>query len=124
MYGHSTVCYGRALALHVVCILSFSDTVSLRILLTWPLQHPRVCIIQEYLVNGDLGTYLRSDSAGRSLTLEARLSMAVDTASGMEYLHSKSPPVIHRDLKSPSELQTVTSLTFFHHQVFLFHIIF
>ena len=67
-------------------------------------QRPRVCIIQEYLVNGDLGSYLRNETAASDLTLEARLNMAIDTASGMEYLHSLSPPVIHRDLKSPNLL--------------------
>eukprot|EP01052_Picozoa_sp_SAG31_P030276 SAG31_NODE_3092_length_4683_cov_2.003927_3_plen_98_part_00 len=63
-----------------------------------------MCIIQEYMPNGDLGSFLRSNDAASKLTLEARLNMAVDTASGMEYLHSKTPPIIHRDLKSPNLL--------------------
>ena len=28
-----------------------------------------------------------------------RLNMALDAAKGMFYLHSSSPPIIHRDLK-------------------------
>ena len=33
-----------------------------------------------------------------------RVSMAFDAAKGMQYLHSRQPPVIHRDLKSPNLL--------------------
>ncbi|GAX75441.1 hypothetical protein CEUSTIGMA_g2885.t1 [Chlamydomonas eustigma] len=33
-----------------------------------------------------------------------RLSMAADIARGMLYLHSCSPPIVHRDLKSPNLL--------------------
>lgn len=33
-----------------------------------------------------------------------RLSMVLDAAKGMMYLHSSEPPVIHRDLKSPNLL--------------------
>ena len=33
-----------------------------------------------------------------------RLSMALDAAKGMNYLHTSDPPVIHRDLKSPNLL--------------------
>lgn len=34
------------------------------------------------------------------LTWSRRLYMALDAAKGMLYLHSQSPPVLHRDLKS------------------------
>ena len=30
--------------------------------------------------------------------------MAFDAAKGMQYLHSRQPPIIHRDLKSPNLL--------------------
>ena len=36
--------------------------------------------------------------------LLCRLSMALDAAKGMNYLHTSDPPVIHRDLKSPNLL--------------------
>jgi serine/threonine protein kinase len=35
---------------------------------------------------------------------DCRLSMALDAAKGMNYLHTSDPPVIHRDLKSPNLL--------------------
>ena len=33
-----------------------------------------------------------------------RLSMAYDVAKGMNYLHKRNPPIVHRDLKSPNLL--------------------
>mmetsp|Transcript_46493 Transcript_46493/g.86722 ORF Transcript_46493/g.86722 Transcript_46493/m.86722 type:complete len:813 (-) Transcript_46493:2001-4439(-) len=37
---------------------------------------------------------------GMDLPLVTRLQMAVDVAEGMAFLHSRDPPIIHRDLKS------------------------
>jgi len=34
--------------------------------------------------------------------LELRIRIALDIAEGMKYLHSLSPPIIHRDLRSPN----------------------
>jgi serine/threonine protein kinase len=39
----------------------------------------------------------------KSHTLTA-LKMAADGCRGMQYLHSLSPPLIHRDIKSPNVL--------------------
>ncbi|PHT50056.1 Serine/threonine-protein kinase CTR1 [Capsicum baccatum] len=33
-----------------------------------------------------------------------RLAMAYDVAKGMNYLHKRNPPIVHRDLKSPNLL--------------------
>ena len=38
------------------------------------------------------------------LTWEKRLKIARDVARGMEFLHSRECPVLHRDLKSPNLL--------------------
>lgn len=43
---------------------------------------------------------------GQKITWRRRLSMLRDAASGMVYLHELSPPVLHRDLKSPNLLLT------------------
>jgi serine/threonine protein kinase len=34
--------------------------------------------------------------------LELRIRIGLDIAEGMKYLHSLSPPIIHRDLRSPN----------------------
>ena len=50
----------------------------------------------------------------RQLTssLELRLKVAVDVAKGMRHLHSLSPPIIHRDLRSPNIFVRTRNLRF------------
>lgn len=65
-------------------------------------------IITEYCTRGSLMGVLhaarRNPAAARELTWPRRLSMALNAALGMLYLHTRSPPIIHRDLKSPNLL--------------------
>ncbi|KAL4438701.1 hypothetical protein ABPG77_006305 [Micractinium sp. CCAP 211/92] len=66
------------------------------------------CLVTEYLSRGSLTDVLRSaradEAAARALTWPLRLQMALDAAKGMAYLHGRSPPIIHRDFKSPNLL--------------------
>ncbi len=48
---------------------------------------------------GSLRTLL-SSSAGQRMTRFQDISLCVDIADGMQYLHSRTPPIIHRDLKA------------------------
>lgn len=69
----------------------------------------RVAIVSEYVPCGSLYDLLHSHSSINKLRrdfvdVERRLEMALDIARGVEYLHSRSPPVVHRDLKSPNLL--------------------
>lgn len=43
-------------------------------------------------------------SADVEISLPQRKKIALDTASAVEYLHALSPPLLHRDLKSPNLL--------------------
>jgi serine/threonine-protein kinase CTR1 len=76
-----------------------------------PLQHPSIARLQavtleplgfvmELLTGGPLDTFLAAEPLG----WDSRLKIALDIAAGLEYMHSRSPPVIHRDLKSPNVL--------------------
>ncbi|KAI3432561.1 hypothetical protein D9Q98_004110 [Chlorella vulgaris] len=62
------------------------------------------CILTEYCSRGSLFELLHKPDAAPHLTWAVRLSMAMDAARGLLYLHSRSPPIIHRDIKSPNLL--------------------
>lgn len=48
---------------------------------------------------GDLHTFLIDTTMPMNWPL--RVKIARDIAMGMEFLHCSTPPVVHRDLKSP-----------------------
>ena len=43
---------------------------------------------------------MQSKGMAAELTWSRRLSMALDAARGMLYLHSRQPAILHRDLKA------------------------
>jgi hypothetical protein len=57
-----------------------------------------VWIVCELCDRGSLRMLL--DHAGTTLTNEHKLSLCMDVADGMHYLHRRKKPIIHRDLKS------------------------
>ena len=61
-----------------------------------------VCIITEYLEQGSLADILYGPTRlpAEVFTYELVLACALQAARGMLYLHSHSPPICHRDLKS------------------------
>ncbi|CAK7343378.1 unnamed protein product [Dovyalis caffra] len=67
-------------------------------------QPPNLSIVTEYLSRGSLYRLLHKSGAKEALDERRRLSMAYDVAKGMNYLHKRNPPIVHRDLKSPNLL--------------------
>lgn len=61
-----------------------------------------ICIITEYLEQGSLADILYGPNkiAADMWSYELALVCALQAARGMLYLHSHSPPICHRDLKS------------------------
>lgn len=66
------------------------------------------CILSEYCSRGNLTEVLyaakTNPAKAAELTWHRRLSLAMDAAQGMLFLHTRSPPVVHRDFKSPNLL--------------------
>ncbi|KAF8396459.1 hypothetical protein HHK36_018081 [Tetracentron sinense] len=67
-------------------------------------QPPNLSIVTEYLSRGSLYKLLHRPSAREMIDERRRLNMAYDVAKGMNYLHRRNPPIVHRDLKSPNLL--------------------
>ena len=77
------------------------------------IQGPTMSIVCELMPLGSLHSLLHGRSRGGvELSSNGRLrrQMAMDCARGMSYLHSRSPPVVHHDLK-PANLLVDTHWT-------------
>eukprot|EP01128_Nolandella_sp_AFSM9_P001133 TRINITY_DN11242_c0_g1_i1.p1 TRINITY_DN11242_c0_g1~~TRINITY_DN11242_c0_g1_i1.p1 ORF type:complete len:633 (-),score=57.05 TRINITY_DN11242_c0_g1_i1:47-1882(-) len=80
--------------------MKHKNVVQLEGVVTQPL-----CMVLEFCGGGDLYTYLHKRPVPSTPKGWAtHESFALDIAQGCEYLHSTTPPIIHRDLKSPNIL--------------------
>ncbi|OMO79446.1 hypothetical protein CCACVL1_13675 [Corchorus capsularis] len=62
----------------------------------------RLAIVTEFLPRGSLFKTLHKNN--QALDLRKRVKMALDVARGMNYLHRRNPPIVHRDLKTSNLL--------------------
>ncbi|XP_047176312.1 lysM domain receptor-like kinase 4 [Vigna umbellata] len=61
--------------------------------------------VYEYAANGDLSEWIYFNNAdGKFLSWTQRIQIALDVATGLDYLHSFSSPYIHKDIKSTNIL--------------------
>ncbi len=61
-------------------------------------------LVTEYMENGSLFEYLADVDKAPQIPWSRRLQFAADIAEGMLFLHTTTPPVLHRDLKSANVL--------------------
>ena len=59
-------------------------------------------MIMEFVTGGDLYNFIHNPNI--DIDWDIRLKIALDMANGMAFLHGISPPLLHRDLKSPNVL--------------------
>ena len=65
-----------------------------------------ISLVIELMPRGSIYTWLRRECRGVPPPLPLTLRLLAGTAAGMAYLHSRSPRVAHRDLKSLNLLLT------------------
>ena len=58
--------------------------------------------------NGTLHDHLHKVQSTPLMSWAARIKVALDAASGIEYLHNVVPPIIHHDIKSSNILLDAT----------------
>jgi serine/threonine protein kinase/GTPase SAR1 family protein len=64
---------------------------------------PNLAMVLEFMESGNLYEYLHNN---KNIAWEEKLRLALDVASGMDFMHKQTPPIIHRDLKTPNILLT------------------
>ncbi|GFR41284.1 hypothetical protein Agub_g1799 [Astrephomene gubernaculifera] len=62
------------------------------------LQPPHVFLVEE-LCATSLDAWLHRGALGGAMSAWQRLRVALDVATGLEYLHERQPAIVHRDLK-------------------------
>jgi serine/threonine protein kinase len=57
---------------------------------------PEFCLITEFMDRGSLFDVIGTEQ----LSWRRKVDMTMDIVRGMVYLHTRNPPIIHRDIKS------------------------
>jgi serine/threonine protein kinase len=63
----------------------------------------QLCMVVEYLPGGDLQRYLKKNESNLSWN-GSKTRLALGVAKALQYLHTRSPAIVHRDLKSKNVL--------------------
>ncbi|KAJ0736033.1 putative protein kinase RLK-Pelle-LRR-I-1 family [Helianthus annuus] len=61
-------------------------------------------LVYEYVANGSLDDYLGNMDNVTNLVWAQRLQICLDIAHGLNYLHTRKPMIVHRDIKSANIL--------------------
>ena len=67
---------------------------------------PQPWLLLEYVGGGSVETYYNSEGGGAKPARKQALSWALDLARALEYLHSRQPAIVHRDVKPGNMLLT------------------
>ncbi|XP_015697623.1 LEAF RUST 10 DISEASE-RESISTANCE LOCUS RECEPTOR-LIKE PROTEIN KINASE-like 1.2 isoform X1 [Oryza brachyantha] len=68
-------------------------------------QSRELLLVYEFVANGTVADHLHGQRAQeRALSWPLRLSIAVESAAALTYLHAIEPPIVHRDVKTTNIL--------------------
>mmetsp|Transcript_2512 Transcript_2512/g.8926 ORF Transcript_2512/g.8926 Transcript_2512/m.8926 type:complete len:872 (+) Transcript_2512:51-2666(+) len=59
------------------------------------LQAPNLCVLTEFVARGNMREVLKKCQ----LSLRKKVEMCIGAAEGVLYLHTRDPPIVHRDIK-------------------------
>ena len=71
------------------------------------------------LDKNDPSNRTRFDTSPDSYSWKLRMKIAFDIAKGMQYLHNLSPPIVHRDLRSPNIFVLLFSFYYYYYYYFM-----
>jgi serine/threonine protein kinase len=69
-------------------------------------RHSReLLLVYEFIPNGTVADHLHGSHAHeKALTWHRRLTIAIEAADALAYLHAVDPPIVHRDVKTSNML--------------------
>jgi len=83
--------------LHIMSLFNHKNLVQLKGFSLDPM-----AIVMEFVPMGNLYQFVNDPNSARDWAIV--LKIAIDVASGLNYMHSLTPLIVHRDLKSPNVL--------------------
>ncbi|KAD3640950.1 hypothetical protein R6Q59_003581 [Mikania micrantha] len=95
--------HGNNQVMNEIKLISTVNHSNLVRLLGYCIEKGEQILVYEFMPNGTLSQHLQRER-GKGLSWTVRLTIATETAQAIAHLHSMTPPIYHRDIKSSNIL--------------------